>query len=179
MSRKTVIIGIAGLLASLILLFPSTARAAQYYLQYIGNSFQPKTDSLSFMKGGEGYLYHNDTSDASYFCPVNFSVPDGSVHFIKSIGMRYRDGLPDAHLYVELLRRNLYTGSWHTVASWQSNHEGSSSSILTASKATNTGYKLADIKKFSYWLHVAFIRDGEANPSSDLMLYQVRVHYGT
>jgi hypothetical protein len=160
-------------------IFPSLASTDQYYLHYPGIGFQPGDETQAHYKNPTGYLYHNDTNDEYYFCPVNFNVPEGSAYYIKSIGMRYLDDLPDGHLEVLLRRRNLYTGAYHTVAEWQSSHTGTSALYLTASKATIAGYKLIDTKKFSYWLYVFFVRDGATIPGPDMAIYQVRVHYGT
>jgi hypothetical protein len=112
-------------------------------------------------------------------CPINLSVPDGSICFIKSIGMQYFDNLTDGYVYVALIRKNLYTGISATVAFWFSGSSQASENVQRASKGTESGVKLIDTKKFVYSLHVQFYRDGDVNPAADLGLYQVRVHYGT
>jgi hypothetical protein len=180
MTRKTIFIGLLGLLALSLLVFPALTHADQYYPQYTGVSFTPTNKDATYHKDHwVGYLYHGDTNDEFYVHPVSFEVPDGSAHYIKSIGIRYRDNLTDGYLEVYLKRRNLYTGNYHTVATWNSGYSESSSSPQTASKGTNVGYKLIDTKKFAYWLYVEFNRDGDVNPDSGLVLYQIRIHYGT
>jgi hypothetical protein len=112
-------------------------------------------------------------------CPVTFNVPDGSMYFIKSMGIRFKDNLADGHLHILLKRTNLFTSNVHNVANWSSGHTAASTDEQTASKGTETGYKLVDTKKFVYWLYVQFNRDGDVNPYPNLILYQVRIHYGT
>jgi hypothetical protein len=124
-------------------------------------------------------MLQGGADDEYYMCPVNFNVPDGSVYFIKSIGIRYKDYIANGQIIVYLKRINLYTGNVHTVVSWDSGLAAHSSTILTASKGTETGYKLVDSKKFVYWLSVYFYVDGDVTPGSDLTLFQVRIHYGT
>jgi len=176
MSRKAIFIGFVALS---ILCISTVIYAQQYYDQYSGNSFQPQFSSSTFVKSGDGSIYHNDDFDDFYFCPANFSVPDGSTYFIKSLGIRYKDNLADGYLLVRLKRKNLYTGNSHTVASWNSGTLFSNSSDLTHSEGTEAGFKLVDTKKFTYWLEIRFYRDGVTNPSNNLMIYQVRIHYGT
>jgi hypothetical protein len=179
MSEKTGLIGLFGAIAFSIFFITAVIHADQYYDQYSGNSFQPQFSSSTFVKAGDGSIYHNDDFDDFYFCPASFSVPDGSTYFIKSLGIRYKDNLTDGYLLVRLKRLNLYTGNSHTVASWNSGTLDSNPIIQTHSQGTETGYKLVDTKKFAYWLEIRFYRDGITNPSTNLMIYQVRIHYGT
>ena len=176
MSKKTNITGFIIILAFSILLFPTLNSAEQHYLQFSGNGFVPEHSSAAFFRSPTGYLYHDDFIDESYCCPVTFSVPEGSTYFIKSLGIRYYDNLVDGYIGIVLRRKNLFTGTWHNVASWTSS---SSSSDQTTCHGTISGYKLIDTKKFSYWLEVLFFRDADLTPGSALKLYQVRVHYGT
>jgi hypothetical protein len=179
MSKTTVFIRLFGVMAFLILVIPVATYADQYYDQYPGNGFQPKSASLTYGKSENSFIYHSDTTDAYYFCPVNFSVPDGSTHFIKSIGIRFYDSLTDGNIYVELKRKNLYTGAIHTVAWWTSGFSETTVSEQTASKGTESGVKLIDAKKFAYFLYIFFFREGSVSPGGCLVLYQVRIHYGT
>jgi hypothetical protein len=153
--------------------------AEQYYDQYNGIAFVPEEETDNYIRQITGYIQHDGTNDAVYFCPVTFNVPDGSTFFIKSIGMLYRDNLTDGYIKVRLRRKNLYTCIWHEVATWQSDYASAVSSPRTASQGTNVGYKLVDTKKFSYWLVIQFERDGDVAPGTDLQLHQVRIHYGT
>lgn len=177
MSKRISSMGVMGVLALSFFVFPSVADAAQYYLQYPGIGFMPKDKVATYTKHHDGFIYHNDLTDESYLCPITFNVPEGSTHFIKSLGIRYKDNLTDGYIYIKLLRRNLFSGAIHAVASWQS--PGASVSHRTASQGTETGKKLLDTKKFSYWLYVYFYKDGDANPGVELILYQVRIHHGT
>jgi hypothetical protein len=179
MSKNTLLIRLFGTMALSILFIAATTYADQYYDQYQGNCFVPYDEDTSYEKTWTGRLLDDDTSDPFYFCPVNFCVPDGSVHFIKSIGVRFKDNLTDGALHVSLVRRNIYTGNYHTVAAWASNHSAASDSDQSASQGTNAGYKLVDAKKFSYWLKVWFAKDGFDSPHPNLVLIQVRIHYGT
>jgi hypothetical protein len=180
MSKKSFFIGVICILVFLVMLFPTVTYADQYYDQYPGNAFIPRYQTTVYYRSmTSSYIYHDDTTDEGYMCPVTFNVPDGSTYFIKSIGIRYKDNLTDGYLHILLKRINLYTGNEHTVASWNSDPVAANPSVLTASQGTETGYKLVDTKKFVYWLYVQFFRTGEVNPSQGLMLYQVRVHYGT
>jgi hypothetical protein len=180
MSKKTFLIRLIGIMAFSILFITAVIHAEQYYDQYPGNGFLAEDESLSYYRDWDvGYLYHNDTSDVAYNCPVNFNVPDGSVYFIKSIGIRYLDNLTIGQISIHLKRENLYTGAFHTVASWTSGTLNASSSVQTYSKGTEPGVKLVDTKKFVYWLYISFYVSGAVNPSTDLKLYQVRIHYGT
>jgi hypothetical protein len=176
MFKKTIFISF---LTLSILFFPTVIHADQYYDQYPGNGFIPKFATSAYFRSFAGQLNHDDIYDEDYLCPVNFNVPDGSIYFIKSIGIRYKDNLTDGYLLVELRRRNLYTGAMHVVATWQSNYSGASSGEQTASKGTEPGVKLVDTKKFAYWLTVYFSKDGDTNPSTQMELHQIRVHYGT
>jgi hypothetical protein len=177
MSRKAVFMG---LITFSILCISTVIQAEQYYDQYPGNCFVPDEETAYYTKSASnGDLQHDDTDDMHYYCPVTFNVPDGSIYFIKSIGMRYKDNLTDGYIWIRLKRRNLYTGAYHVVAEWSSDDSEESSAYQTASKGTGSGVKLVDTKKFSYWLFVYFYRDGDVNPSSDLILCQVRIHYGT
>jgi hypothetical protein len=180
MSKKNIFIGIIGIFTLSFLVFPTLTSADQYYLHYAGNGLLPPDESVSYLKGyNSGSMYHNDTSDMGYICLVNFNVPDSSAYFIKSIGMAYKDNLTNGYISVKLKKENLYTGVIYTVAEWSSGTSNASSSIQTASKGTNTGVKLVDTKKFCYWLMVYFYVDGDVNPSFNMRLYQVRIHYGT
>jgi hypothetical protein len=180
MSKKTFLIKLFEVMAFSIFFITAASHAAQYYDQYPGNGFLPKSESLSYNRSCENAsLYHNDTSLADYNCPVNFNVPDGAAYFIKSIGIRYLDNLSNGFIEVILMRKNLYTGAAHTVASWSCGSSEASSFDQTASQGTNAGYKLVDTKKFSYWLIVSLYTEGSVNPSFNLKLYQVRIHYGT
>jgi hypothetical protein len=180
MFKKTGVIRIVGISAFFIFFFPAITGADQHYDQYPGGGFVPWLESTAYFRSvHDGFIHHNDTGGAVYMCPVNFNVPDGSVYFIKSIGMRFYDNLTNGNVKVRLQRINLFTGAVHLVANWDSNLGAASTSVQTASKATNTGFKLVDSKKFAYWLYVDFYTDVTANPCSDLKLYQVRVHYGT
>jgi hypothetical protein len=93
--------------------------------------------------------------------------------------MRFFDNLTDGFINVVLKRKNLYTGALHTVATWLSGIEEASLAPQTASNGTEPGVKLVDTKKFAYFLYVYFWREGSAIPSNDLILYQIRIHYGT
>jgi hypothetical protein len=180
MSKRTIYIRIIGTFAFLILFFPAATYADQYYDQYPGNGFVPRySSSVYFRSPIYAHINHSNTEDEHYMCPVNFNVADGSTYFIKSIGMRYKDNLTDGYIIVTLKRKNLYTGNDHIVASWGSGLPDASTGDQTASQGTNAGVKLVDTKKFVYWLYVYFYRDGSANPSANLKLYQVRIHYGT
>jgi hypothetical protein len=181
MSKKMIFIGIIGVLALSFFVFPALTFSKQYYDQYPGSAFLPIDESYSYVRSYfQGSMYQDDTSALTFYCcPVNFNVPDGSIYFIKSIGVRYRDNLTDGYITIALKRNNLYTGNNHTVASWSSGESFASSSHLTYSQGTNPGYKLVDTKKFSYWLFVNFNKTGGGNPSSNLVIYQVRIHYGS
>jgi hypothetical protein len=180
MSKKIIFIGIVGILILSFLSIPAESYGEQYYDQYPGMGLLPADESVSYHRiWDSGSIYHNDTSDADYNCPVTFNVPDGSVHFIKSIGIRYYDNLTDGYIYIEIKRHNLYTGANHTVATWWSGLTEALPSYQTASKGTEPGFKLIDTKKFSYWLHVWFFREGDVNPAANLILFQIRIHYGT
>jgi hypothetical protein len=180
MSKKPFFIRLFGIMAFSILFIPTASYADQYYDQYPGNSFFPDDETVSYEKGPDNpYLSHDDTDDKYYYCPINFNVPDGSTYFIKSIGMLYKDNLTDGYLRVRLYRQNLYTSAEHLVADWSSGKLNASVGEQTASHGTISGFKLVDSKKFAYWLCVYFYRDGDVNPGSNLVLYQVRIHYGT
>jgi hypothetical protein len=176
MSRKTICIGFFTLS---IFCFSPMIYAEQYYDQYPGNGFVPNQETAKYFRSYYGFILHNNTDDEEYFCPVTFNVPDGSVYFIKSIGIRYKDNLSSGKIMVQLRRLNLYTGADHDVAFWESDLSGASISPQTYSQGTYTGLKLIDTKKFSYWLRIYFYADGDTNPYDQLVLYQVRIHYGT
>jgi hypothetical protein len=178
MSKKTIFIGIVILS---ILFFSTLIFADQYYDQYPGNSFVPINKDYSYFKSAmSSYLFNNSTLEAYYVCPVNFNVPDGSVYFIKSIGILYKDNRTSGGISICLYRNNLYPpGAAHQVALWESGYSEASESIQTACQGSRNGYKLVDTKKFTYWLYVYFYVDGAVNPGSELILYQVRIHYGT
>jgi hypothetical protein len=180
MSKKTIFIGFIGILTFSILFIPIMTYGDQYYDQYPGNSFVPQhSDSSCYRSSSNAYIYHAGTNDERYICPVNFNVPDGSTYFIKSIGLRYLDDLTDGYVRVVLRRRNLYTAADNNVASWSSGEAFADANPLTASQGTTAGYKLVDTKKFSYWLYIDFYRSGDVSPGDNLMIYQIRVHYGT
>ena len=177
MLKKTFFIGIVALST---LGFSAVAHAEQYYDQYPGNGFLPEVQYYAYYRSWDwGFIYHDDINDADYNCPVTFNVPEGSVYFIKSIGLRYKDNLTDGQIQVVLYRGNIFTGAVHVVAAWASGPGAASSSTQTASKGTEPGVKLVDTKKFVCWLNVFFFRDGDINPHVNLMIYQIRVHYGT
>jgi hypothetical protein len=180
MSKKSFFIGIFSILAFSAILLPTLTYADQHYDQYPGNGFVPQhSDSNCFRSPESTYIFHAGTNDEYYMCPVNFNVPDGSTYFIKSLGLRYLDDLTDGYIYVSLRRRNLYTGATHDVALWGSGQTFANASPQTYSQGTLAGYKLVDTKKFSYWLYIHFWRVGEVSPGDNLMIYQIRVHYGT
>ena len=180
MLKKTLFIGLIGILAFSILFFPALVNAEQYYSHYAGCCFVPESDTASYVKYvPDSRLYHNDTTDKHYMCPVNFNVPDGSPCFIKSIGVRYLDNIGTGHILVVLERKNLYNGVFQAVASWSSGLLSANPSVLTASQGTYAGYKLVDTKKFAYWLQVYFYTDADVNPGVNLILHQIRIHYGT
>jgi hypothetical protein len=177
MSKRIIFIGLFTLS---IFCFSPMIFAEQYYDQYSGNAFVPSDSTSTYLRSYDfPYIAHNDTNDEGYVCPVTLNVPDGSAYFIKSIGIRFKDNLPDGHFHIVLKRKNLFTGNVHIVANWSSGHTSASSLEQTASKGTEDGVKLVDTKKFVYWLRVVFQRDGDVNPYPNLVLYQVRVHYGT
>jgi hypothetical protein len=180
MSKTTAISSLIFLLVISTLIFPPRTHADQYYLHYAGNCFMPRLAALTYYKEAAlSYMYHDDTNDAAYMCPVDFNVPDGSVYFIKSIGIRFLDNLSDGYIHVELRRQNLYTGTVAYVAEWNSGGPAAAPSSQTASQGTRAGYKLLDTKKFAYWLFVEFYKTGAENPGLSLRLFQIRVHYGT
>jgi len=144
MSKKMTLFGLIGILSLPFLVFPSLAPADQFYLQHPGISFHAQYATQLYFKSNNGYLYHNDDMDEEYMCPVHFSIPDGAIYFIKSLGIRYKDNWTDGFLMVRLRRRNLYTGAMHDVATWQSDKSGASPSEQTASQGTDAGYKLID-----------------------------------
>jgi len=176
MFRKTIFLCVLALSS---FCFSVVIHADQYYDQYTGNSFHPQYSSSAYLRSADGTIYHDDIYDEFYFCPVNFSVPDGSTYFIKSIGIRFKDNLDDGYIRVVLRRMNLYTGNWHAVADWSSGSSAADNFVKTASQGTETGVKLIDSKKFAYFLYVTFQRDGSVSPGPNLLLYQVRIHYGT
>ena len=180
MSKKTLFIKLFGVMAFLILFVTTASYADQYYDQYPGNGFLAEDESFSYYRSWiEPGIYHNDILDGHYTCPVNFSVPEGSVCFIKSMGIKFYDNLTDGCIDVSLKRKNLYTGSVHTVASWRSGISETSGGTINAFKGTESGVKLVDTKKFVYWLTVFFNRNGDVNPGPHLILFQIRIHYGT
>jgi hypothetical protein len=179
MSNKISFLGLSAILVFSVLFSPAIINADQYYLNLPGNGFGPESGSASYIRSTSGYLYSTDLINRNFVCAVPFDVPDGSVHFIKSIGMRYKDNLTDGYIRIRLKRLNLFTGALHTLAEWESGLDTSSGSVQTASQGTIAGTKLVDTKKFAYYLYVYFYVDGLVNPDTNLMLYQVRVHYGT
>jgi len=170
---------VSSILMFSVLIAPAIINADQYYLNLPGNGFGPETGTASYIRSISGYLYSTDIINRNFVCSVPFNVPDGSVHFIKSMGPRYKDSLTDGLIRIRLKGLNLFTGALHTVAEWESGLDASSGSIQTESQGTIAGYKLVDTKKFSYYLYAYFYVDGLVNPDTNLILYQVRIHYGT
>ena len=183
MSKKTFFIKLFGVMAILILLITTASYADQYYDQYPGNGFLPRYDFQCYTRGSfSAYINMEESLQAGtvYSCPVHFNVPNGSVHFIKSIGIRYLDNVTNGRIDVYLRRQNIYNGAIHEVASWTGGSiEGASSSDQTAFQGANAGYKLINTNKFVYYLVIRFFVAYLANPGADLKLYQVRIHYGT
>lgn len=169
-----------GILIAMFLIFPALTYAQQYYIHFSGSQFIPGDESYNYQKSSSGeFIFHNDSSDGFYFTPVNFNKDSTGAFFIKSISIRYADNFTDGYIYVSLVRRNLFNGAQHTVASWSSGTSSTTVSPTVAHKSSNTGYKLVDNLKFSYHLYVYFYRDGATFIGGSLTLYQVRVHYGT
>ena len=180
MSRKAFFIGFTIILTLSFLIFPPLTYAEQYYLHYPGTVFTARNEDAAYIKGTTYcQLYHNDTNDEYYYCPVDFNVPDGSVHFIKSLSIRNLDNLTDGRLFVELRRCNIFNSAYHPVAAWSGSTAIANPSTVNVNVASNPGFKLIDTKKFTYYLIVKFERDGDLNPGASLKLYQIRIHYGT
>jgi hypothetical protein len=161
------------------LFFAATTHAVQYYLHYPGNSILPNYPTYFYERNTQyGYFNHEDTIKGMYSTPVNFNTPFSGTFFIKSMGIRFRDSISDGHMEVKLIRRNIFSGADAVVAEWDSGLTASNSIAQTVNVGTTTGYKLIDTKKFCYWLYVSFYKTG-GNPGLNLILYQVRIHYGT
>ena len=162
------------------LFLPVIIHAAQYYLHYPGNNFLPEYQTNLYHRSTQwGWIYQSDTTDGSYATPVNFNTPFSGTYFIKSLGIRYLDSLEDGYVAVRLIRRNIFSGAVVYVAEWESGLAASSSISQTVNVGSSTGYKLIDTKKFCYWLEAFFYRQGTTSPSTQITIYQVRIHYGT
>lgn len=162
------------------LFFAATTHAVQYYLHYPGNSILPNYPTYFYERNTQyGYFNHEDTIKGMYSTPVNFNTPFSGTYFIKSLGIRYLDSLEDGYVAVRLIRRNIFSGAVVYVAEWESGLAASSSISQTVNVGSSTGYKLIDTKKFCYWLEAFFYRQGTTSPSTQITIYQVRIHYGT